>query len=132
MNVRAILLAQISAYKAAPFEWGANDCAHFVADCAVALGKADPLEGLRGHYQTEVGAKRLMAANGWQSLADFAAARYREIPVSMARSGDWGFVVNDDETETLGVVVASQIAAQTLNGVGSVSLTKARRAFRVE
>jgi hypothetical protein len=56
---------------------------------------------------------------------------FPEIPVAMAKSGDWAFIPNEDGTETLGVVFGPQIIARTQSGVGMQPLTKASRAFRV-
>jgi hypothetical protein len=130
-NVRRLIYEEYQRQKAIPFVWGASDCLAFAADVAKLLTGDDPAESLRDQYDTEITAKRVMVARGWHTLGDVAASMYPEIPVAMARNGDWAFVVNDDGTETLGVVCGAQLLARTKDGLGIHVLTKARRAFRV-
>ena len=130
-NVRRLIYEEYQRQKEIPFVWGESDCGLFVADIAKLLTGRDPAEGIRGTYDTESGIKRIMVENGWETLGDGAAAMYPEIPVAQAKNGDWAFVVNEDGTETLGVVCGAQLLARTKEGLGIHVLTKASRAFRV-
>jgi len=130
-NVRRLIFEEWQRQKAIPFEWGVSDCGSFVADVAKLLTGRDPAEGVRGAYDSKVGFKRLMVERGFESLGDAAAATYPEIPVAQAKNGDWVFVVNEDGTETLGVVCGAQILARAEEGLSVDVLTRASRAFRV-
>jgi len=130
-NVRRLIYEEYQRQKAIPFEWGVSDCGLFVADVTKLLTGRDPAEDIRGAYDSKVGYKRLMVARGFESLGDVAAATYPEIPVAQAKNGDWVFVVNEDGTETLGIVCGAQILARAEEGLGIHVLTKASRAFRV-
>jgi hypothetical protein len=131
MNVKRLIFEEYQRQRLIPFAWGLADCGLFVADVALRLTGKDPAEKLRGTYDSKVGIKRIMVERGWKNLGDGAASIYPEIPVSMARSGDWAFLVNEDGTETLGVVNGSQILARAEGGLAILELTKATRAFRV-
>jgi hypothetical protein len=98
---------------------------------ALLLTGKDKSKGIRGTYDSQDGANRIMKENEWKTLGDGAAAMFPEIPVAVAKSGDWAFIPNDNGTETLGVVFGSLIVARTQNGLGVQELTKATRAFRV-
>lgn len=132
MNARSIIHAEYERQKAAPFMWGISDCALTAADFALALTGRDPLERFRGAYDSEMGAKRHMVANGWRDMGDVAAAHFAEIPLGHTRSGDWAHIINDDGTDTLGIVIGSQIAARAFGGLMVVPLSRANRTFRVE
>lgn len=131
MNIKRLLLEEYQRQRSTLFAWGGADCLSFAADCAKLITGNDPAVDLRGKYDSEIGAKRIMVDRGWQTLGDVAASMFPEIPVATARSGDWAFVVNDDGTETLGVVDGALVLARTQAGAGFQPLTKASRAFRV-
>lgn len=133
MNPRLAILREYDKAKALPFSWGTADCLSWCADCAKAITGTDPAEKLRGRYESEASAKRVMIAEGWADMGDVARSMYAEIPVAQATSGDWAQIINEDGTETLGVVHGGMIAARTKeSGLGQVPLTSAKRAFRVE
>ncbi len=131
LNVRALIHAVVRRERKADFVWGATDCIMFCAAVALEIIGRDPIPHLRGRYDSEVGAKRIMVESGWQTLGDVAASLFKEIPVSSARAGDWAFVVNADGTESLGVVVGAEIVARGQTGLALTILSQARRAFRV-
>lgn len=131
MNPRRLVLEAWRAQRGVPFAWGAADCLCFAALCAEAIIGRDPIAQLRGRYDGEMSAKRLMVENGWTNMGDVAASIFAEIPVAQARAGDWAHVVNPDGTDGIGVVVDDLIAAKTKDGAGQVRLADAKRAFRV-
>jgi hypothetical protein len=131
INVRRVIHEEYLRQRSIPFEWGKTDCFLFVADMALLLTGKDKSKGIRGNYDSQKGANKIMSDNEWKTLGDGAAAMFPEIPVAMAKSGDWAFIDNGDGTESLGVVFGPQIIARTQSGVGMQPLTKASRAFRV-
>lgn len=131
MNPRRIVLDVWRAQRAVPFAWGSADCLCFAAACAEPILGRDPIAHLRGRYDSETGAKRLMVENGWRGMGDVAASIFPEIPVAQAHVGDWALIVNPDGTEVIGVVAGERIAAKTQSGSGQALLRTAARAFRV-
>ncbi|ODA67679.1 hypothetical protein A7A08_01714 [Methyloligella halotolerans] len=131
-NPRLVIHGEYERAKLEPFNWGRHDCLLWCADCAKAFTGKDPAARLRGRYSTALGAKRVMTTEGWSDMADVARSMFPEIPVASARSGDWAQIINEDGTDTLGVVMAGMIVARTeKNGLGQVPLTHAAKAFRV-
>ncbi|MBN8956891.1 MAG: hypothetical protein J0H17_10005 [Rhizobiales bacterium] len=134
MNVRKIILDIYRAQRSVPFAWNASDdCLGVAAAVAQAMTGRDPIAHLRGRYDSEQSAKRVMVEEGWRSMGDVAAAIFpQEIPVAQARAGDWLYVVNPDQTETIGVAVNERFMAKGKGGVEQGLLSHASRAFRVE
>jgi uncharacterized protein DUF6950 len=131
MNVRKIILDAYRAQRAIPFAWGSADCLCFAARCAEQMIGRDPIAHLRGRYDSETGAKRVMVENGWRDMGDVAASIFPEIPMARAHAGDWALVVTEGWGETIGVVVDDRIAAKTQGGSGQALRSQATRAFRV-
>lgn len=130
---RLVIHAEYERAKLEPFVWGQSDCLLWCANCAKAITGRDPAADLRGRYSTAIEARRVMKAEGWRDMADVAGSMLAEIPLSQARAGDWAHIVNDDGTDTLGVVMGSMIVARTeKHGLGQVPLTCAAKVFRVE
>ena len=91
----------------------------------------DPIAELRGTYDSDVSARRVMVARGWRSLGDVAGHYFEEIPRAHARTGDWALIINPNGTETIGVFSRERVVAKTEGGMGSVPRGRATRAFRV-
>jgi len=66
------LAAAIAARRDVPHIWGQNDCALFAADLVAAETGQDFGAMFRGRYSDEEGAKAILAAHGWATLADVA------------------------------------------------------------
>jgi hypothetical protein len=134
MNTRKIILEIYREQRAIDFAWNAkDDCLGVAAAVAQAMTGRDPIAHLRGRYDSEQSAKRVMVEEGWSSMGDVAASIFpNEIPVAQARAGDWLFVVNPDGTETIGVAVNEWFMAKGKAGVDRGLLSHASRAFRVE
>src|SRR3990167_2597969 len=120
MNRQKLILEEFRKARGAPFRWdGQHDCLGWAGDVAARILGHDVIGDLRGRYTSEKGARRVMVAEGWESLADVASSFFsREIPVAHAQTGDWGIVVNETGTETIGVFVGAMIAAKTPTGIG--------------
>lgn len=131
MTTRSKILELFRAQRNVPFAWGSADCLTFAAECAQALTGNDPIAHLRGLYDSETSAKRLMIENGWRDMGDVAASMFQEIPVALAQAGDWARFVNADGEDGIGVVVGERIAAKTKAGTGQAWRSQATRAFRV-
>ncbi len=131
-SVRNTILGRYRLERGVPFAWGTADCLTFAAGCAEPVIGRDPIAHLRGRYDSELGAKRLMVENGWGDMGDVAASVFGEIPVALARDGDWARIVNEDGTDAIGVFAGEVIAAKLQHGVGQVARSRAVRAFRVE
>jgi len=131
MNVRAII-HQVYERQTKPASvedfWAKGGCLAWPGQCSKAITGTDPTESFRAQFSTEAGALAFLVD---QSLADYVAKVYPEVPVSFARSGDWALVANEDGSEGLGVVMGSQIAVSTPLGIGTVSLLRAASAYRV-
>jgi len=74
----------IESRRRMPFQWGANDCALFAADCVLALTGTDLAADRRG-YTTELEAARLVRdAGGMKGLA----AHLVEKHIGLVQRGD--------------------------------------------
>lgn len=125
------LIDLYNANKRKPFVWSENDCLTWCGRCAEALTGADPTIGLRAQYEGPKTLRRGMIRHGWRDVADAAGSLFPEIPVSMARTGDWAAVEGMEESRGLGVVIGSRIYAQGREGLIWLPLTNATHAFRV-
>ena len=134
INRAAVLLKHWRRAKAEPFAWNAEaDCIGWAAAVAQDIVGYDPISEFRGTYATEAEAKRVMVEHGWHDLADVARAFFpHEIHLSEAKTGDWAVIVNEDGTETIGVVSGQMIAAKTQAGMGTVPRSRAVAVFQVE
>jgi hypothetical protein len=72
------------------FGYGRLDCCTFAADWVRICTGTDPLQGLRGRYDTEQMAEALIAAEG--SIGDALANRFTEIPAAIAQRGDLAYM----------------------------------------
>jgi hypothetical protein len=91
----------VSAVQARPFAWGEHDCCLWAADAVQALTGADPAGDLRGTYQTEQGAARVLLRIG--GLVAAGARCGCEIDLRRVIAGDVGLVRWPDGVECLGV-----------------------------
>lgn len=134
INRAAIIMKHWRRAKAEPFAWDAEaDCIGWAAGVAQDIIGRDPIARICGRYSTEAGARRVMANEGWKNLSDVARAFFpHEIHPAEAVTGDWAVIVNEDGTETIGVVSNAMIAAKTKAGMGQVPRSRAVSAFRVE
>ncbi|MDO5658283.1 MAG: hypothetical protein Q4G36_08175 [Paracoccus sp. (in: a-proteobacteria)] len=97
-----------------PWIWGRSDCTIWVADwCMIHFGH-DPAAGLRGCYDSEVGAEALIAAGLAQTIAPLMAP-LREIEA--ARAGDVG-VIRIAGREVAAICTGEKWAFRTPRGLG--------------
>jgi hypothetical protein len=131
MNVRAHILDRYRVALVTPGEFGVSDCLCFAAECAQPIVGRDPIAHLRGRYDSETSARRLMVENGWRDMGDVAASIFPEIAVAQAQAGDWAHVVDAEGNDAVGVVVGAIVAVKLREGATQLPLLSARRAFRV-
>lgn len=124
------LFALIEARRDTPFEWSAHDCCTFAADAVHEMTGVDPIADLRGKWDDEVSALRLLKKHG--GIEALASERLGEqVAPAFAQRGD---VVLHTLTgrEALGVCVGDRFAAVADTvGVELVPMSAAVRAWRV-
>jgi hypothetical protein len=131
MNVRRIILEAFLEARQVSFQFDqVNDCIGFAAECTRRITGSDPITILRGTYDSEISARRVMVANGWSNMGDVAAAIFPEIPMAQARSGDWAYVTFPPGSDVIGVVIGDRIACKTQTGTGQALISHATRVFR--
>lgn len=131
-NWRPTFLSVITAHRPHPFEWGLHDCAILSADAVFAVTGLDLAATYRGHYSTKQGAREILLAHGHQTAVDPVAMRFQEIHPSQCVVGDLA-VVETRYGPATAPVVGAELAAYSRAGVlGSVPLSAAKRAFRIE
>lgn len=82
------LAVYMRACRAREFEWGALDCALFIAGAVEAMTGVDPAAAYRGRYTTREGAAQALRNIGEGTLAKTIGALFTECPTSHARRGD--------------------------------------------
>lgn len=123
------LFALVDARCDTPFEWSVHDCCSFAADAVLEMTGTDPIADLRGQWDDEVSALRLLKDHG--GIEALASARLGEqVAPAFAQRGD---VVLHTLTgrEALGVCVGDRFAAVGDVGVEFAPMSHAVRAWRV-
>lgn len=133
---RTALVSKLNEYRRFPFVWGEHDCALLSADCVLTMTGVDLAQGYRGQYASRNEAIALLAERGFDSHVAVTAAALREIPVGRARVGDVaavgaGNLLGADMSLALGVVTGETIAVMAPDGLSSLPLSTALRAFEV-
>jgi hypothetical protein len=131
-NWRARLSETIEAARRKPFA-GDHHCGMFVADCIEAMTGVDLAAGYRG--LPLVDAYVILRGAGFADLPAFAAAHLEEIHPSRAVAGDVAmFVVDPDalwRRWAAGIVNGERVTVLRRDGLGTVPLDLATKAFRV-
>lgn len=132
---RSRLEAAIDAIKAIPFSWKEQtDCgAHLAGRMVEAQTGVDVSALFRGSYTTATGALRVMKTAGFDNLGDLVASVLPELGhPSEACVGDIVAVADDSAFGcALGVVDGERIFVMRADGLGTVDLLTAHRAFKV-
>lgn len=110
---------------------GTNNCGLFVADAVLAMTGEDLAEGWRNHYATIADAVAAVRAAGFADVCELAAARLTEIHPSRARHGDVAAIPLNAGAWALGIVAGERVTVLRPDGLGTVSLDAATRAFQV-
>jgi hypothetical protein len=124
---------QVDELRRIPFDWDGNDCVVGLAGNMVkALTGTDCVEPYRGKYSTAAGALKVVRSAGFENLGDMVASMLPEIHPSAAHVGDIAAIPMDSPFGfALGVVNGERIFVLMPDGVGTVDLLDATRAFRV-
>lgn len=130
---RARLDAMFDEIRRTPFDWAGHDCALTLASGAIlAITGEDVSKPYRGRYQTERGALLVLRKAGFETLEELAASLLPEVPVSFARVGDIVTYPMDDPFGcTFGVVNGERAFVLRPEGIGTMDILQARKAFKV-
>jgi hypothetical protein len=125
--------AAIDDMKAKPFAWGEHDCGPgLVGRMVLAMTGEDVARRYRGKYRTARGALGVMRRAGFNTLADMAGSVLPEVHPSRARVGDIAaFPADTAFGYALGVVNGERVYVLREDGLGTMDLLSATRAFRV-
>jgi hypothetical protein len=126
------LAAEIAAAQSTGFEWGRNDCGHFVARCVRAVTGRDCFPDIKA-YSNAKGLARALKAAKFASLGDGVSQFFAEHEFALlAKRGDVALVMGDDG-EALGVVSTdgTQIICLGVNGIERLPITRAVRAWGI-
>ncbi|MGY5811998.1 DUF6950 family protein [Rhizobium sp. LEGMi198b] len=130
---RARFVAEVDRLKRTPFAWGEHDCGPGLAgNLVLAITGVDCAAQWRGTYSSPAGALAAMRLAGFKNLGDMVAAMLPEIHPSQARIGDIAAIEMEGPFGyALGVVNGERIFVLREDGIGTVDLLDAIRAFRV-
>lgn len=126
-------LSKITEYlrenKNRPFKWGDFDCCLFACDIVTLQGGDDFAKDVRGHYKTEIGAKRTLT-KCFGSIED-AFSSLTEVEVNFVQRGD--LVLFETELgKTMTMRWADGFWAVGESGLGLIAdTTKPIKAWRV-
>lgn len=96
------LTEYIASKRNQPFEYGSNDCAHFVAGAVQVMTGEDPMPEMRGQYDSEFGSLRVLKEIGEGDLESTMDAKFNAIEIGLAQRGDIAFFDG-----SIGVVMGS-------------------------
>lgn len=124
---------EIDDMRRIPFAWGSHDCGPaFAGRMVLAITGEDLCTPWRGRYGTAGEALRLLRTEGYDDLADLVATLLPEIHPSRARIGDVAaFPMDSPLGSALGVVNGERVFVLRPEGIGTMELLQAHRAFKV-
>lgn len=127
------LSAEIAKARAAPFEWGAHDCALWAFEVVAALTGVDHVAQVRGTYATREGALRCLASEWGCGLLEATAALLGD-PLQSPLYAQRGDVVAIETADgpALGICLGAELAfIEQRGGLTLKPITDATRAWRV-
>lgn len=133
-NWRTRFEAAIDEIKFVPFDWSEqHDCGPGLAGRMVyAITGEDLTAKYQGRYKSAKGALKIMRSAGFDDLADLVASFLPEIHPSEASLGDIvAYEMNSPFGFALGVVNGERVFVLRPEGVGTMDLLAAKRAFKV-
>lgn len=125
---RARLAAAVESRRRIPF-LETNNCGVFLADCVAAMVGADPLGSLRGRTRAESLATLRRA--GFPDFPTYLASMFEEIHPSRAVAGDIMAFPTDETGWAAGIVGGERVTVLSLAGLGTVSRSLGKKAFRI-
>jgi cell wall-associated NlpC family hydrolase len=99
------LAAFTTARRSIPYAWGTHDCVTTAADWVLEIRGTDPIEAIRGTWDSEAGAAAVLEAQG--GLIAALDARFPRIARSMAQRGDLVLVKDATGQPSLAICVGS-------------------------
>ncbi len=132
---RARFEAAIDEIKSKPFDWKDNECVvGLCAKVTLAITGVDLAAQYRGTFDSAETAYKVMRRAGFDNLADLVASflpEYAEGPCR-AKIGDIVAIPMDSKFKfALGVVNGERVFVLMPDGIGTVDLLDAKRAFMV-
>lgn len=133
MDKYQALFAFYESRKDTPFEWGKSDCALLAADWIHTYRGVDYAASFRGRYRTELGSKRALSRQGFDSLEAVISDCLGESLAfpAMAQRGDIVLVVTP-QGNAVGIVDGMGVMAQGERGIVHVKHGDIQFAWRVE
>lgn len=124
------LNAAVQKHMALPAEWGVSDCYQIADDCVEAvIGERMHVDHLG--YKTEAGAARKLRKRGFADVGEAFAARFSEVPPSLAQRGDIGVIERDGKVYG-GVFTSIGFAARGEASLEYHPASDVTRAYRVD
>jgi hypothetical protein len=124
------LAAVTTAAMAKPHAWGSHDCALFAADCVAVVIGEDFAADLRGTYDTENGARRVLVSLGCHNVGDLASRYLPEIDPTEAQRGDV-VMIKGELGPFLAIVDGRTAVGPAARGLTHTPVSAALRAWRV-
>lgn len=124
------LMMYIHAVESTPFAWGEFDCVTFAAGCVEAMTGNDLMATIRGSYQNERGARRLLSSFGGLRAA-ISSVLGEPISPLLARRGDV-VTANGPHGETTAVCIGARYIMTGTHDLVTGSMAGAIAAWRVE
>ncbi len=112
-----------------PYAWGENDCVTFAADAVWAITGVDPIEDIRGSWDSEEGARAVLEGLG--GLIEAVDARFERVDPKFAQRGDVCLIRDAKGEPSLGVCVGAFAAAPGELEMLLTPMSKAKIAWRV-
>jgi hypothetical protein len=112
-------------------EWGKSDCLLASMDIVHAVTGVDPVADIRGQYDSELGAAKLLVERGYEGSVEIAIERnFPEIGILTAQRGDLG-IIDVNKQATLGWITEYGFAFKQPRGLDFAPQSAIRRAFKV-
>lgn len=128
---RSRLFAYVDEVKLMPYDEAKHNCGLFPAGAVKAITGVDYAAPYR-KLKTLPGQLRRMRREGFANHVELAASLFQEIHPSQARMGDLAaFKADDDIGVALGVVISENVFVLRRDGLGTLPLLSADRAFRI-
>lgn len=115
-----------------PFSWGELDCCLLAANWIEMNTQDDMAASFRGRYKTALGAKRLLAKNGFESVHAVAEAYLGQsiAPLQLQR-GDIALVSPPRSEAALGIVAGHGVWVMTYDGMVIIPMRLVTKGWRL-
>ena len=121
-------------YRRTAFDWKTFNCGHLAHSCVLAVTGVSLARTVLGKARSLPTAVSAVRKAGFDNLGDYGASLLPEIHPSRANVGDIAAIPKDGPLGySLGVVTGERIfvIGQDFDGLGTVDLLDATRAFKV-